>query len=82
MYLSMHACIHAGDLKLAPALLCLDAPWVRLGDNATFEGNYPGAPRLSALGASLLATLLRYSQGACRAFTDSVAGLHAHDAAR
>ncbi|KAG2451956.1 hypothetical protein HYH02_003730 [Chlamydomonas schloesseri] len=77
-----------GDAALAPALLCLDSVAV-VGSNEPFAGALAAgaggdnrAPRLSAVGCSILIQVLRYGQGACRAFTDSVAGLQPHDAAR
>ncbi|MEW5306821.1 MAG: hypothetical protein WDW36_009259 [Sanguina aurantia] len=65
--------------QLAPALLSLDAP-CDLGSNSA-PGSSQG-PRLSTLGATMLTNVLSFGQGAARAFTDSVAGLRQHDAAR
>ncbi|GFR46342.1 hypothetical protein Agub_g7913 [Astrephomene gubernaculifera] len=75
-----------GDAALAPALLCLDSAPV-VGFNEPFPAAAPGEsagppPRLSSVGCSILIQLLRYGQGACRAFTDSVVALQPHDAAR
>ena len=69
-------------------MLCLDSVAV-VGANepvagalAAGSGGDNRAPRLSAVGCSILIQVLRYGQGACRAFTDSVAGLQPYDAAR
>ncbi|GLI69480.1 hypothetical protein VaNZ11_014112 [Volvox africanus] len=78
-----------GDAVLAPALLCLDSAPI-IGSNEPFSaatvaaarGGGSSLPRLSPTGCSILTQILRYGQGACRAFTDSVAGLKPHDAAR
>ncbi|GLC52285.1 hypothetical protein PLESTB_000605000 [Pleodorina starrii] len=78
-----------GDAALAPALLCLDSVPV-VGANEPFSAaavvasrsGGPTLPRLSAVGCSILIQVLRYGQGACRSFTDSVVGLQPHDAAR
>ncbi len=81
--------LHAGDAALAPALLCLDSTPL-LGQDAPFtpadaaatRGAAGAHLRLSPAGCSILIQLLRYGQGACRAFTDSVAQLPPNDAAR
>ncbi|GIL74790.1 hypothetical protein Vretimale_2348 [Volvox reticuliferus] len=78
-----------GDAVLAPALLCLDSLPV-IGSNEPFSaatvvaarGGSSSLPRLSPTGCSILTQILRYGQGACRSFTDSVASLKPHDAAR
>ncbi|GIL48187.1 hypothetical protein Vafri_4870 [Volvox africanus] len=78
-----------GDAVLAPALLCLDSVPI-IGSNEPFSaatvaaarGGGSSLPRLSPTGCSILTQILRYGQGACRAFTDSVASLKPHDAAR
>ncbi|KAG2499537.1 hypothetical protein HYH03_002483 [Edaphochlamys debaryana] len=73
-----------GDAALAPALLCLDS-FASVGANEPYSAATRaagGAQRLSPVGCSILIQVLRYGQGACRAFTDSVAALQPNDAAR
>ena len=61
--------------------MCLDS-FATLGGNEPLPTPVNAGPRLSPLGCSILIQILQYGQGACRAFTDSVAMLPGHDAAR
>eukprot|EP00798_Chlamydomonas_sp_ICE-L_P020653 gene20653-27439_t len=73
------------EAVLAPALLCLDAEALLGKNEAPPEGGHYGlgpGHRLSSLGALILINVLKFGQGSCRSFTDSVAALGRHDAVR
>ncbi|KAJ9532532.1 hypothetical protein QJQ45_010607 [Haematococcus lacustris] len=76
----------------APALLTLDTYGVSLGTDTPLPELTPGGhgahdkqvppARLSPLGGAILINLLRFAQGACRVFTDSLVEMSTADLAR
>jgi nucleolar protein 9 len=74
---------NTAEAALAPALLCMDSQAqlgpLRKAGSAGGDGS-TRPPRLSPLGSSILIGVLGFGQGACRSFTDSVAGLKGEDA--